>query len=28
MSLGETGHYYPPIQMEGIPAPFRPRKDP
>ena len=26
MSLGETGHYYPPIEMEGMPAPFRPRK--
>jgi hypothetical protein len=26
-SLGDTGHYYPPIEMEGIPAPFRPRKE-
>jgi len=26
MALGEKGHYYPPIAMEGIPAPFRPRK--
>ena len=24
MALGDEGHYYPPIDMEGLPPPFRP----
>jgi hypothetical protein len=26
MALGDDGHYYPPIEMEGMPAPYRRRQ--